>query len=188
MLGGMNELLAMPRLGGEEIVLREFDRRDVPVVLEAGKDPLIPLITTVPAAGDAEEAIAWVGRQHQRLRDGLGYSFCVARAGDDQALGQIGLWPHRHGRGRAMIGYWIASEFRGAGVATTALSLLSAWAVDHPGVHRLELYVEPWNEGSWRAAERVGFVREGLMRRWEAVGDEPRDMFMYSLLPDDPRR
>lgn len=187
MLGGMNELLPMPRLGDGDIVLRKFDRRDVPVVLDVGKDPLIPLITTVPAAGVAEEAVAWVDRQHQRLRDGLGYSFCVARAEDDQALGQIGYWPHRHGRGRAAIGYWIAPASRGAGVATRALGLVSAWGVDHPGVHRLELYVEPWNEGSWRAAEHVGFVREGLMRRWEAVGDEPRDMFMYSLLPDDPR-
>ena len=56
----------------------------------------------------------------------------------------------------------------------------------HPGIERLELYVEPWNEGSWRAAEHVGFQREGLMRRWETVGDQRRDMFMYSLLPSDP--
>ncbi|MCD2198170.1 GNAT family N-acetyltransferase [Actinomycetospora endophytica] len=183
----MSELVAMPRLDDGEIVLRAFERRDVPVVLQAGKDPLIPLITTVPAPGSTDEALDWVDRQHQRLRDGLGYSFCVARALDDRALGQIGVWPHRHGHGRAVIGYWIAPEFRGAGVVTRALRLVSAWGVDHPGVHRLELYVEPWNEGSWRAAERVGFLREGLMRRWEAVGDEPRDMFMYSLLPDDPR-
>lgn len=85
-----------------------------------------------------------------------------------------------------MIGYWTAPEFRRAGVVTKALSLISAWGVEHPGIHRLQLYVEPWNEGSGRAAERVGFVREGLMRRWKAVGDEPRDMFMYSLLPRRP--
>ncbi|WP_433781417.1 GNAT family N-acetyltransferase [Actinomycetospora sp. CA-101289] len=89
--------------------------------------------------------------------------------------------------GGATIGYWLAARFRGAGAATEALRLISAWGVDHPGVHRLELYVEPWNECSWRTAERVGFVREGLMRRWEAVDDEPKDMFMYSLLPSDTR-
>ena len=188
MLGEMSELLAMPRLGDGQVVLRCFEPRDVPVVAAAGRDPLIPLITTVPPLGDPEEALAFVERQHQRLREGLGYSFCVTRAEDDQALGQIGFWPHRHGQGRAMIGYWVAIQFRGAGVASRALRLISAWGVEHPGVHRLELYVEPWNEGSWRTAEQVGFQREGLMRRWEAVGGEPRDMFMYSLLPDDPRR
>ena len=50
-------------------------------------------------------------------------------------------------------------------------------------IKRLELYVEPWNEGSWRAAEACGFLREGLLRSWEQVGDERKDMYMYSYIP-----
>jgi RimJ/RimL family protein N-acetyltransferase len=46
-----------------------------------------------------------------------------------------------------MIGYWISGSHRGAGVATEALRLVSAWGVAHPGVHRLELYVEPLERG-----------------------------------------
>lgn len=33
----------------------------------------------------------------------------------------------------------------------------------------------------------MGFQREGLMRSWELVGDQRRDMYMYSLLLGDPR-
>ena len=51
-----------------------------------------------------------------------------------------------------------------------------------PGVERLELYVEPWNEGSWRAAEAAGYQREGLLRAWQRVGDARGDMYMYSIL------
>ncbi|XAO47539.1 hypothetical protein QMQ05_05155 [Glutamicibacter ectropisis] len=29
---------------------------------------------------------------------------------------------------------------------------MSEWGLSYPGIHRVELYVEPWNEGSWRAA------------------------------------
>ncbi|GAT88438.1 hypothetical protein CVCC1112_3097 [Paenarthrobacter nicotinovorans] len=47
----------------------------------------------------------------------------------------------------------------------------------------MELYVEPWNEGSWRAAERSGFVREGTMRNWLEIGGQRKDMYMYSRLP-----
>lgn len=50
---------------------------------------------------------------------------------------------------------------------------------------RLELYVEPWNEASWRTAERVGFRREGLLRQYQYVGSERRDMYVYSLLPGE---
>jgi len=52
-------------------------------------------------------------------------------------------------------------------------------------VFRIELQVEPSNEGSWRAAERVGYMREGLMRSWRQVGDERRDLYLCSLLPSD---
>ena len=60
---------------------------------------------------------------------------------------------------------------------------MSDWALSLDEVQRLELYVEPWNEGSWRAAERCGFQREGLLRSWQLVGDERNDMYMYSRLP-----
>lgn len=40
-----------------------------------------------------------------------------------------------------------------------------------------------WNEGSWRAAEACGYQREGLLRRWERVGDELKDMDVYSIIP-----
>jgi RimJ/RimL family protein N-acetyltransferase len=56
--------------------------------------------------------------------------------------------------------------------------------VSLPEIERLELYVEPWNEGSWRAAEAIGYKREGLLRAWQMVGDARKDMYMYSVLPD----
>lgn len=42
--------------------------------------------------------------------------------------------------------------------------------------------MEPWNEGSWRAAEQAGYEREGLLRAFKRVGGQPRDMYMYSRL------
>ena len=64
--------------------------------------------------------------------------------------------------------------------------MVSAWGLSLPEIHRLELYVEPSNEGSWRAAERAGYVREGLLRSWQPVGGHRRDMYMYSRLFTDP--
>lgn len=65
------------------------------------------------------------------------------------------------------------------------MSALSTWALSRPGLVRLELYVEPWNEGSWRAAEAADYRREGLLRSWQVVGDERRDMYVYARLVDD---
>lgn len=98
-------------------------------------------------------------------------------------MGQIGLWLRDLDEGRASTGYWIAPQFRRRGYVRRALTLLADWALTLPEIERLELHVEPWNTGSWRAAEGSGFTREGLLRSWQRVGDERKDMYMYSRLP-----
>ena len=90
--------------------------------------------------------------------------------------------------GRATTGYWVASQFRRRGYARAALTALTRWAFTLDDVERLQLHVEPWNEGSWRAAEACGYQREGLLRSWERVGDERKDMFVYSIVKREGER
>ncbi len=176
----------VPVLIREPLRLRAFRETDIDLVLSVAADPLIPLITTVPATGRREDALAYLARQHERVSSGAGFSFAIADAANDEAVGQIGLWTHDYRHGRASIGYWVAPRHRRNGHATLALEVISRWGFSLDGIARLELYVEPWNEGSWKAAERVGYQREGLLRSWQAVGEERRDMYMYSLLKADP--
>jgi [ribosomal protein S5]-alanine N-acetyltransferase len=172
--------LRLPQLGDEALILRGFVDNDVALVQTASGDPLIPLITTVPRDADLMAALAFIQRQRSRMLEGSGYSFAIADAASDEALGQIGVWPLNHGR--ASVGYWVARQHRGRGVGGHALAMVSKWALTLPDLHRLELYIEPWNEASWRAAERCGYEREGLLRQWQDVGGQRRDMFLYSLL------
>lgn len=173
--------LELPVLAGPRLSLRAFRSDDVAAVQEASGDHLIPLISSVPTTADRDAALGFIARQHERFESRAGYSFAIAN-GDDIAVGQIGLWLFGADEGRASIGYWIRPSARRMGYACEALTVLAQWARTLPQLRRLELYVEPWNEGSWRAAENAGFEREGLLRAWELVGGEPRDMFMYALL------
>lgn len=176
----------MPRLVGGQVVLRDFEDRDVPLVQEVAADPLVPLITTVPTSGDEEDALAFVERQRGRLAEGAGYSFAIADAVTDEAVGQIGLWTRDLAEGRATVGYWVAERHRRRGYLTAALRALTGWALTLDEVHRIQLFVEPWNEGSWRAAEACGYEREGLLRSWQQVGDRRRDMHVYArVAPPD---
>jgi [ribosomal protein S5]-alanine N-acetyltransferase len=136
-------------------------------------------------SGDAAAALAYIARQHDRLATGEGYSFAIADASTGAAVGQIGLWLRNLDQGRASTGYWVAGQSRNRGYVTAALAAISRWGFSLDGIHRIELYAEPWNEGSWRAAERVGYRREGLLRSWQRVGHQRRDMYVYSLLPHD---
>ena len=174
----------LPNLGDGRVTLRAFVNDDVDLVRSVARDPLIPLITTVPASGSHDDALSYIARQHERLRTGAGYSFAITDQ-HDQCIGNIGLWLSSIHQGRASTGYWLAPAFRGRGYAKRALAILSGWAETLEDVARLELYVEPWNEASWRCAEACGFEREGLLRSWQQVGDSRKDMFMYSRIRVD---
>jgi len=177
--------LAVPTLEAGLLRLRPFRLSDLDVVREASQDEHIVSVTTVSAQFSEEEGRLFIQRQWQRATDGTGYSFAIADALTDQALGLVGLRLRNIDEGRGCLGYWVASSGRGRGAAQQAVSSVSRWALDHLQIPRLELYVEPWNEASVRTAEHAGFQREGLLRSWQVVGNERRDMWMYSLLRSD---
>ena len=59
-----------------------------------------------------------------------------------------------------------------------ALTALTSFAWTIPGLHRIELYIEPWNAGSAKTAEWAGFVRQGLLRSHQEIGGRRRDMLL----------
>lgn len=171
---------AVPRLRHGPVVLRAFEERDADLVISAASDDLIPSITTVPTGGSRRDAVEYIARQHSPLRSGAGYSFAIADTETDVAVGQIGLWLRDIDEARATTGYWIGPGHRRRGYLTAALRALTDWALGWDEIERLQLFVEPWNEGSWRAAERCGYQREGLLRSWQQVGQQRKDMLVYS--------
>ncbi|MEU4195513.1 GNAT family N-acetyltransferase [Kribbella sp. NPDC026611] len=177
----MVQPLDVPRLAaGDNLVLRPWQLDDLPLVQEASADEYIPLITTIPAEYSPEAGNAFVQRQWDRAATGAGYPFVITH--DNRPIGAIGLWLRDADQGRASLGYWVVQAARGQGVAAAALRAVTAWGLDDLRMPRLQLYVEPWNTASSRTAESVGFQPEGLLRSWQPVGQERRDMIMYSLL------
>lgn len=167
-------------------MLRRHTHDDAALVRAAGADAYITSVTTVPPAPASDaEVVAYIARQHSRLPAGQGVQLVIEDQASGVAVGQIGLMVK--GVHRAAIGYWVDPGARRRGYAGRAARVLSAWALGLPGLHRLEASVEPWNEGSMRAVESAGFVREGVAANWELVAGEPRDMVIYAKVPDGHR-
>lgn len=85
-------------------------------------------------------------------------TFTILRSQDGLAVGGIGF----HGppaSGAVEIGYDLATSARGAGCATHAVRLLSAWALGQPGVHTVRASTEPANAPSQAVLTRAGFTR-----------------------------
>lgn len=65
---------------------------------------------------------------------------------------------------QAMLGYALRPEFRGRGLMTRAVNLVSEWAFESVGVIRAVAGTFPDNVASQRVLERAGFVREAYQK------------------------
>jgi [ribosomal protein S5]-alanine N-acetyltransferase len=166
------------------VMLREFSARDVPMAQELSTDPYVPSVATLPANASRERASDWVDRQRGRWAEGAGFSFAIAEASTDRAVGGIGLWLTALAQGRATAGYSVVPSARGRGFASAALIALTSFGWTIPALHRIELYIEPWNTGSIGTAERAGYQREGLLRSHQEIGGRRRDMLLYASVRD----
>lgn len=57
---------------------------------------------------------------------------------------------------------------------------------EFPDVVRFQAFVEVDNKPSQRVLEKIGFLREGLLRKYTFNKGEVRDMVIFSLLANDP--
>jgi [ribosomal protein S5]-alanine N-acetyltransferase len=99
-----------------------------------------------------------------------------------EVVGAVGLRLHEDYALQGSIGYWVAPEARGRGIATAALRIVSRWALRELGLPRVQLVTDPENEPSQRVAEAAGFRRDGLLRSYIELQGGRRDCVLYSLL------
>lgn len=150
--------------------------------MDLSTDPYVPKIGSLPGKASRGDALTYIERQKGQLDAAIRYSFCVADKDTDEALGTIGLRLVSITAGRATAGYSVAPRSRGRGVAGQALIALTRFAWSIPELHRIELYIEPWNVASVRTAERAGYEREGLLRSYQEVDGIRVDMLLYAAI------
>ncbi|MET9228102.1 GNAT family protein [Lentzea sp. NPDC003310] len=85
----------------------------------------------------------------------------------------------------AWIGYWVAADRAGGGVATAAVALLTDHAFREAGLHRLEATVRPENGPSIRVLTKSGFREEGLFKRYLDVAGQWRDHLCFALTTEE---
>jgi RimJ/RimL family protein N-acetyltransferase len=175
-----------PPLADDAIRLEPLDERFVPDFERLIVDPEVVRNTRVPSDPPNGFAARWVGRYVEGWQDGSCAGFAILSE-DGAFLGFAAVvaldLPSRQGE----IGYVVAREARGRGVAQRALRLVTDWALGGLALGRVELHIDPTNAASIRVAERCGYVREGVLRSVHFKESQRADTAIYSLLPDDPR-
>ena len=86
---------------------------------------------------------------------------------------------------KVLIAFHLSRYEWGQGYATEAARTLIDWAIGQPQVVRIWTVVDVDNAASIRVLEKIGMIREGLLKRWSIhpnVSPEPRDFYAYALV------
>jgi ribosomal-protein-alanine N-acetyltransferase len=162
--------------------VRESDLRDV---LEVNSDPEVTRFLPYATWRSREDGAAWLARMEKLAMTGTGRQFVLEQKESGKVVGTLLLFRFEAASQRAEIGYVLARSVWGQGLMEEALRAVCAYSFSTFGMRRLEAEVDPSNAASHALLHRLGFVKEGLLRkRWVAKG-RAYDTNIYGLLAED---
>ena len=158
-----------PPLSDGVITLRAMTGADADAVTAACQDPEIPRWTRVPVPYRRADALDWVAGSELELDAGLSINWLAVDAADS-LLASVAVMQIDREAGTGEIGYWVARDARGRGIATRATRLVSDWAGAELGLTTLEIIVHEDNAPSLRVARSAGFTPAGERREGPREG------------------
>jgi RimJ/RimL family protein N-acetyltransferase len=156
-------------------------------ITAACQDPESARWTTVPVPYARPDAEFFV-RRHAPLTWAAGEG-AVFRIADTEGryAGSVDLRLDPEDEEAAEVGILVAPWARGRGLGTAALRAICDWGFDALRLSRIVWRAHVGNGASRRAAEKAGFVIEGIQRAGCAQRGERRDAWVAARLAGDPR-
>jgi ribosomal-protein-alanine N-acetyltransferase len=97
--------------------------------------------------------------------------------GDHKVIGSCVFYNMVTEHYRTDIGFVLNRDFWGQGIAQEALKAVITYGFQNLNINRIEAVIEPPNIASQKLVERLGFVREGLLRSYEYFDGKFDDLY-----------
>jgi RimJ/RimL family protein N-acetyltransferase len=167
----------------EPVHLELVGEEHLPLLEHLVADPLVRKFTRVPDPPPPGFATRWYSTYAEGRAAGTHEAFAIVA--DGEAVGVAVAPSIDVETGTIELGYVLAAEARGRGVAKLALAALTAWAVRTHDPERIELLISVDNHASQAVAERCGYLFEGTLRNSHVKPGVRMDMQVWSLVRSD---
>ncbi len=177
------KLIRTPRLAlrpwqaGDEALLHEAVLASVEHLR-----PWVDWVKPEPISRVARAAV--VAQLGGSFRRGTSYCFAIFDPQQTAVLGGAGLHP-RIGAGAMEIGYWLAADRVGRGLATEAAAALTRVGFERTGLRLIEIHCDPENRRSSAIPARLGYTLATTVPACLKSADgTPRDTMIWRLTAD----
>ena len=174
---------SVPLPGGSELRLIEpTDATAIAAALTANREYLAPW---EPARPDVYFTAAWwseeIARSRRAVNAGTMLPLVIARG--REIVGRFTLGGITRGAFQsAGLGYWVAQESAGHGLASAAVAAIVDGATFDLGLHRIEASTLLHNGASQRVLEKAGFVKIGMAPQYLSIADRWQDHLIFQRL------
>ncbi len=167
----------------EELSLKLLEKRDIPelfALVDRSRDYLrewLPWVDGMKKEEDYEPVIdMWL----KQFAEDNGFQVGIMYQGE--LVGMIGYHQIDRANLKTSIGYWLAEDYQGKGIMTKATRALVDHAFNTLHLNRVEIQCGMKNVKSRAIPERLGFVKEGVLRDAEYIYDHFHDCVLYTML------
>jgi ribosomal-protein-alanine N-acetyltransferase len=175
-------------LVSERLTLRDYHEDDVPAVHRMMSDPETARFISWDVSSEErtrEKVMEKIAETSQKPRES--YSLLVFRRSDDLLVGTCALMARNPEMTGLEIGYSLARPAWGHGFATESVRAMLDFAFGPLKAHRIFGFVSPENPPSIRVLERLGFRKEGCLKKHYRNHGEWTDTLLYALLEEEWR-
>lgn len=177
-------------LEGVHVRLEPLASRHASDLLLAGGGDETWLYMPIPALKTIEDALAMIREAEAEARAGTEVPFAIVERGSGRAVGSTRFLDLQRPHRALEIGWtWIGPAWRRTAINTECKELLLRHAFEDLGAHRVTLKTDARNVRSQRAIERLGAVREGVLRRHRVCWDgSVRDTVYFGITDEEWKR
>lgn len=177
------------RLLTERLELRCYEPEDAEELMEVSarnKDHLARFLSWgLDEPQTIDEKLELIRMWRGQCETERNFVYRVQRREDPRLIGGTGLHPRPSADGME-IGYWMDQDEGRQGFATELTAALTRFTLEVQGATRVVIKCLPENEASSRIPEKLGFHKDGLLRRDMHWPDEKnRDVVVWTLLPEE---
>jgi len=174
-------------LSTARLTLRPLQAQDAAPLFAMYSDVEFMRYWSFPVMRRFEQAVDYLAHRMQGAAVDIELVWAIELSATHDAIGICSLFNVEMAAKRAEIGFGLQRPFWGHGYMSEAVRAVVGCAFDVLRLRRIEAEIHPGNEASARLLERLGFVREGLLReRWIVDGDVS-DSAIYGLLRNESR-
>lgn len=172
---------------GDHVVIEPLDMVHVPELFAAIADDDVYRWITRPRPATVDDMADQVREALHMHAAGTRVPFVQRSSATGEVVGTTSYYDIDEGNRSLAIGYtMLGRRWWRTGINTEAKLLLLGRAFEDLGAVRVEWHTDVRNERSQRAIERLGAVREGLLRRHRRRADGTwRDTVLYSMTDEE---